>query len=584
MTECFRLLKAMMNLNPEERITPVDVLTHPFILRGYYPWANDYNSNNSDSESDSENCKVAKTVRDKFYLNHLNYEIMEKLGRKCFGPIRKCWNHQTGEYVAVKRPLNWPCSSYEMMLLKELLDEGCELHNIVKCHGWFDFLVGKAPVFELLDKDIGSILKESQKPMLLSDIRVIIQQMAEALLFLKERKIIHCNITPHHIMTVDEKRPLRVKLIDFGFATYSNDRDGVYATGIQSPCYSAPEMILDYPQSAATDMWSLGCVMAEMVLGKPLFPEDPDDLDSDDSYRDDSDSEDCGPGSNTAVLAQMVKYLGMPPDHVIDEGGVGSNLYFRKTTSNKWIHREFPQENSSILLPTGQSLKSLDDLKSMRLEDKNGFEAVEREQCIELLKAMLRMDPKKRITPDEVLNHPFIKTDHKPATCSEPASLLPDHSSLPLTLLPLDVTMEKMEEEKKKTKKWFLLCFSRKKNISPPGVTMEKMERKKEEKKKTNCFLLCCTKKKKITPSDIVMVPAGAPQVDHDNTRSQEDHDCPPAATLPPGVIMVQPAPPERRFTTVNEGRPGSLQAVPHMVYTSQSETEKIYSLTPVRV
>ena len=48
----------------------------------------------------------------------------------------------------------------------------------------------------------------------------------------------------------------------------------------------------------------------------------------------------------------------------------------------------------------------------MRLEEKNKTEAVEREQCVELLKAMLRVDAKKRITPKKVLTHPFITKDH----------------------------------------------------------------------------------------------------------------------------------------------------------------------------
>ena len=47
----------------------------------------------------------------------------------------------------------------------------------------------------------------------------------------------------------------------------------------------------------------------------------------------------------------------------------------------------------------------------MRLEGKNNAEAIEREQCVELLKAMLEIDPDERITPREVLTHPFITKD-----------------------------------------------------------------------------------------------------------------------------------------------------------------------------
>jgi dual specificity tyrosine-phosphorylation-regulated kinase 2/3/4 len=60
-----------------------------------------------------------------------------------------------------------------------------------------------------------------------------------------------------------------LKIIDFGSSCFENER--VY-TYIQSRFYRAPEVILGLPYSLPIDMWSFGCIMAELFIGYPLFP------------------------------------------------------------------------------------------------------------------------------------------------------------------------------------------------------------------------------------------------------------------------------------------------------------------------
>lgn len=72
-------------------------------------------------------------------------------------------------------------------------------------------------------------------------------------------------------MLVDPVRqPYRVKVIDFGSASHVSK--AVCNTYLQSRYYRAPEIILGLPFSEAIDMWSLGCVIAELFLGWPLYP------------------------------------------------------------------------------------------------------------------------------------------------------------------------------------------------------------------------------------------------------------------------------------------------------------------------
>lgn len=62
----------------------------------------------------------------------------------------------------------------------------------------------------------------------------------------------------------------RVKVIDFGSASHVSKT--VCNTYLQSRYYRAPEIILGLPFCEAIDMWSLGCVVAELFLGWPLYP------------------------------------------------------------------------------------------------------------------------------------------------------------------------------------------------------------------------------------------------------------------------------------------------------------------------
>lgn len=83
--------------------------------------------------------------------------------------------------------------------------------------------------------------------------------------------LIHADLKPENIMLVDPVRqPYRVKVIDFGSASHVSK--AICNTYLQSRYYRAPEIILGLPFCEAIDMWSLGCVVAELFLGWPLYP------------------------------------------------------------------------------------------------------------------------------------------------------------------------------------------------------------------------------------------------------------------------------------------------------------------------
>ena len=89
-----------------------------------------------------------------------------------------------------------------------------------------------------------------------------------ALKYLKEFQIIHCDLKPENIL-LKEANKSGIKIIDFGYSTFLDER--VY-TYIQSRFYRAPEIMLGIPYTCAIDMWSFGCIMAELYIGYPIFP------------------------------------------------------------------------------------------------------------------------------------------------------------------------------------------------------------------------------------------------------------------------------------------------------------------------
>ena len=124
----------------------------------------------------------------------------------------------------------------------------------------------------MLELNLYDFLKNNKFcPLKLKYIRPIMQQVLTALMKLKQLGLIHADLKPENIMMVDPARyPYRVKVIDFGSASHVSK--AVPSTYLQSRYYRAPEIILGLPFSERIDMWSLGCVAAELFLGWPLYP------------------------------------------------------------------------------------------------------------------------------------------------------------------------------------------------------------------------------------------------------------------------------------------------------------------------
>lgn len=130
----------------------------------------------------------------------------------------------------------------------------------------------------------------SKGPMSMKTVRKVAIQLIQCLFYLKNEGFIHADLKPENILMTGVGANLTV--CDFGNAVHVRDANIYYDTfEVQSLFYRAPEVVIGLEFNIAIDMWSVGCILAEMLLGTPLF-----------SCR-----------NNAELLESMMDVLGPPP-------------------------------------------------------------------------------------------------------------------------------------------------------------------------------------------------------------------------------------------------------------------------------
>uniref|UniRef100_A0A1A9ZU54 non-specific serine/threonine protein kinase n=1 Tax=Glossina pallidipes TaxID=7398 RepID=A0A1A9ZU54_GLOPL len=339
------------------------------------------------------------------YSLSAEYEVLEFLGRGTFGQVVKCWKRGTSEIVAIKILKNHPSyarqGQIEVSILSRLSQENADEFNFVRAFECFQHKNHTCLVFEMLEQNLYDFLKQNKfSPLPLKYIRPILEQVLTALLKLKQLGLIHADLKPENIMLVDPVRqPYRVKVIDFGSASHVSKT--VCNTYLQSRYYRAPEIILGLPFCEAIDMWSLGCVVAELFLGWPLYPG----------------------SSEFDQIRYISQTQGLPTEHMLNSASKTSKFFYRDTDSTypfwrlKTIEEHEAETNTKSKEARKYIFNCLDDIGQVNVPtDLEGgqllAEKTDRREFIDLLKRMLTIDQERRLTPAEALNHSFVRLTH----------------------------------------------------------------------------------------------------------------------------------------------------------------------------
>uniref|UniRef100_A0A673YVF3 Serine/threonine-protein kinase PRP4 homolog n=1 Tax=Salmo trutta TaxID=8032 RepID=A0A673YVF3_SALTR len=239
-------------------------------------------------------------------------------------------------------------------------------------------------VFEPLSMNLREVLKKYGKDVGLhiKAVRSYSQQLFLALKLLKRCNILHADIKPDNILVNESKTIL--KLCDFGSASHVAEND--ITPYLVSRFYRAPEIIIGKPYDYGIDMWSVGCTLYELYTGKILFPGK----------------------TNNHMIKLAMDLKGKMPNKMIRKGvfkdqHFDQNLNFLYTEVDRVTEREKVTVMSTIN-PTKELLADM--VGCQRLPEDQRKKVA---QLKDLLDQTLMLDPAKRISINQALQHPYIQ-------------------------------------------------------------------------------------------------------------------------------------------------------------------------------
>ncbi|KAI0052810.1 Pkinase-domain-containing protein [Auriscalpium vulgare] len=285
------------------------------------------------------------------------YAKIEKVGEGTYGVVYKARDVGTNQVVALKKirleaeDEGVPSTAIrEISLLKELKDD-----NIVRLLDIVHADQKLYLVFEFLDVDLKRYIEQGNaagRPISLELSQKFTHQLTSGLLYCHSHRILHRDLKPQNLLIKHDN----LKLADFGLARAFGIPMRTYTHEVVTLWYRAPEVLLGSRHySTAIDMWSVGCIFAEMVMrGNPLFPGD----------------------SEIDQIFKIFKILGTPNEETWP--GV-KQLPDYKPTFPQWSARDFTEHVPNL--------------------DAAG---------IDLIKQLLNYDTARRISAKRALIHPYF--------------------------------------------------------------------------------------------------------------------------------------------------------------------------------
>ncbi|KAH0451900.1 hypothetical protein IEQ34_019199 [Dendrobium chrysotoxum] len=312
------------------------------------------------------------------------YHVTEYLGSAAFSKAIQAHDLHTGIDVCVKIIKNnkdfFDQSLDEIKLLKFVnKHDPADKYHILRLYDYFYYREHLLIVCELLKANLYEFHKFNRESggevyFTMPRLQSITIQCLEALQFLHGLGLIHCDLKPENILVKSYSR-CEVKVIDLGSSCFETDHLCSY---VQSRSYRAPEVILGLPYDKKIDIWSLGCILAELCTGNVLFQND----------------------SPATLLARVIGIIGSIDQTMLAKGR-DTYKYF---TKNHMLYERNQETNRlEYLIPKKTSLRH-----RLPMGDQ-GF--------IDFVAHLLEINPKKRPSAAEALKHPWLSYPYEPISC-----------------------------------------------------------------------------------------------------------------------------------------------------------------------
>ncbi|XP_061424827.1 extracellular signal-regulated kinase 2-like isoform X3 [Lethenteron reissneri] len=300
----------------------------------------------------------------------VKYDIKKRLGKGAYGIVWKGVDRKNGDVVAIKKifdafrnQTDAQRTFREIIFLQEFGDHPniINLRNVLRADNDKDIYL----VFDFMDTDLHAVIRKGN---ILKDVHkaYITYQLLKATKYIHSGNVIHRDQKPSNVLLDGE---CFVKLCDFGLARSlkqirDEPGDPALTEYVATRWYRAPEILLASPRyTKGVDMWSVGCIVGEMLLGKAIFP-------------------------GTSTLNQIERIMSViPPPSKEDVLAIKSEY------------------GGSVLEKMGRQRQSLESLLPNAPPN-----------ALDLLKRLLVFNPEKRLTAEEALSHPYVAQFHNPQT------------------------------------------------------------------------------------------------------------------------------------------------------------------------
>eukprot|EP00182_Erythrolobus_australicus_P006755 CAMPEP_0185833762 /NCGR_PEP_ID=MMETSP1353-20130828/3417_1 /TAXON_ID=1077150 /ORGANISM="Erythrolobus australicus, Strain CCMP3124" /LENGTH=366 /DNA_ID=CAMNT_0028532089 /DNA_START=39 /DNA_END=1139 /DNA_ORIENTATION=+ len=291
-------------------------------------------------------------------MESISYSAERVIGNGAFGVVFEATVCETGETVAIKKVLQDRRYKSRELRIQRCLDHPNVVklkHCFYSCGNYSDDEVYVNLVLEYVPENLYRFSRhyaKLNKTIPAAYVKLFSFQLLRALAYVHARGICHRDVKPQNLL-LDPARHV-LKLCDFGSAkTLEADEPNI--SYICSRYYRAPELILGATRyTTAIDLWSAGCVIAELLIGRPLFRGD----------------------SSVDQLVGMIKVLGTPSHtelHAMNSEYCDVKLPLVE-----------PKQWSSILKPAPDPL------------------------VVDLVSQLLVYDPSRRMSAYECLSHPYF--------------------------------------------------------------------------------------------------------------------------------------------------------------------------------
>jgi mitogen-activated protein kinase 1/3 len=288
------------------------------------------------------------------------YVPIKPIGKGAYGVVCSSVNRETNERVAIKKIHNVFQNRIdalrtlrELKLLRHVRHENVISLKDVMLPPHRNSFKDVYLVYELMDSDLNKIIKSSQS---LSDdhCKYFLFQLLSGLKYLHAANILHRDLKPGNLLV---NANCDLKICDFGLARTSSGSEEIMTEYVVTRWYRAPELLLCCDNyGTSIDVWSVGCIFAEILGRKPIFP-------------------------GTEPLNQLKLIINV----------VGS------------------QQESDLRFIDNRKAQRF--IKSLPFSEGTGFSEMyphANPLAMDLLKRMLVFDPNKRISVSDALLHPYI--------------------------------------------------------------------------------------------------------------------------------------------------------------------------------